>query len=78
MTVIELRKKLIGKINRIKNDKILEEIYRLIENEETDLDVYLLSTDQKNAIAEAQQQIKNGDYLTDEQADKEIDEWLNK
>lgn len=59
MTVIELRKKLIGKINRIKNDKILEEMYRLIENEETDLDVYILSTDQKNAIAEAQQQIHN-------------------
>lgn len=78
MTVIELRKKLIGKINRIKNDEILEEMYRLIENEETNLDVYILSDDQKNAIADAQQQIKNGDYLTEEQADKEIDEWLNK
>ena len=78
MTVIELRKKLIGKINRIKDDEILEEMYRLIENEETNLNVYVLSVDQKNAIAEAQQQIKNGDYLTEEQADKEIDEWLNK
>ena len=78
MTVIELRKKLIGKINRIKNDDILEEMYRLIENQEADLDVYNLSADQKNAIAEAQQQIKDGDYLTEEQADKEIDEWLKK
>ena len=74
MTVIEIRKELIGKINKIKNDEILEEIYRLIENKETNLDVYVLSDDQKNAVAEAQQQIKNVDYLTEEQADKEIEE----
>ena len=29
-------------------------------------------------VEEAQNQIRNGKYLTDKQADKEIDEWLNK
>jgi hypothetical protein len=78
MTVLELRKRLIGKINKIENNELLEEMYRLIENEEADLDIYELSKDQKQAIKESKEQIKKGDFLTDEQADKEIDEWLEK
>ena len=43
-----------------------------------DIEVYKLTDDQRKAIHEARQQIKNGQFLTDEQANKEIDEWLNK
>jgi hypothetical protein len=42
-----------------------------------DLEVYKLSNEQKSAIAEARQQIKGGQFLSDEQANNEIDEWLN-
>lgn len=76
MTVIELKKRLIGKINSTDNNEILEEMYRLIENEETDLSVYKLSSEQKGAIEEAQDQYRKGNILTNEQADKEIDGWL--
>lgn len=37
-----------------------------------------LNDDQKNVINEGEQQIKNGQFLTDEQANKKIEEWLNK
>ena len=77
MGIINLRKKLIRRINNIENNEILEEMYRLIENEEADLSVYELSASQKNVIEEAQEQLKNGRFLTDEQADKEINEWLD-
>ncbi len=78
MTVFELKKRLIGRINRTDNNELLEEMYRLIENEEADFTVYKLSDQQRSAIEEAQEQYKNRKFLTNEQADKEIDEWLGK
>ena len=78
MTVKELRKKLIGKINQTENNEILEEMYRLLVNEETNNSTYALSDDQKNAVEEAHEQFKNGQFLKSEQADKEIEEWLDK
>ena len=36
MVVVELKQKLIGKINQTENSGILEEMYRLIVNEETE------------------------------------------
>jgi hypothetical protein len=78
MTVIELKKKLIGKINQTKNEEILEEMYRLIINEETDESRYELSGKQRNAVEEAQTQFKSGHFMKSEQADKEIDECFDK
>ena len=76
MTVTELRKKLIRKINESENNEILEEMYHMIANEEIDKGIYILSKDQKRAVEESQEQFKNGQFLTGEIADKEIDEWL--
>ena len=76
MAAINLKQKLIGKINQTENSEILEEMYRLIVNEETDGSIYVLSDEQRNAVEEAQQQFKNGQFLNSEQADKEIEEWL--
>lgn len=78
MSTIELRKKLIEKINTTENDDLLEEAYRLLEIESEDLEIYKLSNAQMMAIAEARNQFKNGQFLTDEEADKEINEWLKK
>jgi predicted transcriptional regulator len=78
MSTVELRKRLIDKIQKTQDGRILEEAYRLLEIETDDIEVYKLNDDQKNAISEARQQINNGQFLTEEQANKEIDEWLNK
>jgi hypothetical protein len=78
MTVTELKKRLIGKINQIENNELLEEMYRLIANEETDISVYELSEEQIIAVEEGQLQYKNGEIITDDQADKDIEEWLGK
>jgi hypothetical protein len=78
MTVIELKKRLIKKINHTNNNEILEEMFRLISNEEADNSIYELSDEQKNAVEEAQNQFKNGKFLHGRQADKNIDEWLGK
>lgn len=78
MTAKELKKKLIHKIDLSENNELLEEMYRLIANEETDTNIYDLSEHQLKAVEEGQLQYKNGEFLTEEQADKDIEEWLGK
>jgi predicted transcriptional regulator len=78
MSTIELRKLLIEKIQLTVDDKLLEEASRLLEVEIEESDVYILNDKQKEAIEEGRKQIINGEYLTDEESNKEIDEWLSK
>ena len=78
MSTIELRKLLIEKIQLTDDDKLLEKASRLLEVEIEESDVYILNDKQKEAIEEGRKQIIKGEYLTDEESNKEIDEWLSK
>jgi hypothetical protein len=78
MTAPELKKRLIRKINQTQNNELLEEMYRLIANEDTHNDIYELSDEQKTAVEEGQLQFKNGQFLKSEDADNEIEQWLGK
>ena len=78
MSTRELRKRLIDKIQKTDNEDLLAEAYRLLELETEDIEIYKLNNDQRKAISDARQQIKSGQFLTDEQSNKEIDEWLSK
>ena len=78
MTTKELRNKVIGKINQIDDEEILNEVYRLLDNQFEDTDIYQLSDGHKMAIEEAKGQIERGEYLTNEEANNEIGKWLNK
>ena len=73
----ELKKRLIEKIEKTDDYSRLEEAFRLLRLESEDMEVYNLSEDQKTAVNEARQQIRNGQFLTDDEANREIDEWLN-
>ncbi len=77
MSTIELRKRLIDKIHKTESNELLEEAYRLLDLGIEDSDEYKLSINQKEAIDEARGQIKDGRFLADDLANKEIDEWLN-
>jgi hypothetical protein len=77
MTEIEIKKRLIGKISRLKNEYLLQELYRLVENEESKTDIYKFSEEELNAINEAMNQYRSGNILNSDEADKEIDEWLD-
>ena len=78
MSTIELKERLIEKIQITDNDNLLEEVYRLLEFDSDESDMYILNENQLAAIQESRQQIKEGKYFTDEQVNKEIDEWLEK
>ena len=75
MSAIELKKRLIDKIQKTDNENLLGEAYRLLELETEDIDIYKLNNEQRKAIEVARQQIKNGQFLTDEKSNLEIDEW---
>ena len=57
---------------------MLKEVNRLIEMETSGIEVYKFSDEQKAAIEEAGDQINSGEFLTDEEATKDIEEWLKK
>lgn len=78
MTTNELKHKVIDRINELDDDSLLKDLIRLIEDSVDDNEIVRLSDNHKNAINIAIDQIEKGDYLTNEQSNKQIDEWLNK
>ncbi len=75
MSTAQLKEKLISKIRDMDNEQLLREIGRLLQ-----LDTkakYLFSDKQVQIVKEAEEQVKRGKYLTEEEAEKDIDEWLN-
>lgn len=78
MKTAEIREKLIREINSSDNKNLLEELYRYLNRENRTQKSYNLSDEQKLAIEEAREQINKGDYLTSEEANQEIDEWLKR
>ena len=77
MTTIDLKKRVMKKIENLNEDYVLEEVLALIEFE-TSSESIKLSSEQKSAIDEARTQIKRGEVYTNEEVDNEIDQWLNK
>lgn len=71
------KERLIETINQTEDKNTLEEVYRLLKINFDD-EVYVLSNEQRAAIDEGLEQIKDGQYLTSEQAHKETEEWLKR
>lgn len=78
MTSIELKNKIINKVRQVNDEEVLNEIYKLLDDSLEDTEIMMLSENHKNAIEVANEQIEKGEYLTNEQANKEMDKWLNK
>lgn len=78
MTSIELKNKVISKIHQVNDEEILNEIYKLLDDSLEEIDTIMLSENHKNTIEIAKAQIEKGEYLSNEQANKEIGKWLRK
>ena len=77
MDTVMIKKKLIEKINDLENTKLLEELYKFLNSEESSEKMFNLTDEQVSEIQKAQQQIADGDYVTHEKATRDIEEWLN-
>ena len=78
MSTIELKNKLIAVIESTENKNLLEELYQFLLLDKSTVSPYKLSSEQEKTISIAREQIKNNDYLSNNDANNEIDEWLNK
>ena len=78
MTTVAIKEKLIKQIQNTNNSDILQEVYRLLEIESTDLDILILSEFQKKKIKLSMEDLKNGRIISNEDAENEISKWLRK
>ncbi|MEQ8925526.1 MAG: hypothetical protein RLO81_06905 [Fulvivirga sp.] len=72
------KNELINRIRSIKNKDVLDEVHRLLDIDIEDDTVYQVSEEQKKEITMAQDQIRQGKGIRSNQADREIDKWLDK
>ncbi len=77
MSPTDLKETLISKIQETDDKALLDELSVLFELHEPDT-LYELNDEQKKNIKTAQEQIKSNQFLTDDEANKDIDLWLNK
>jgi hypothetical protein len=78
MTVVELKEKLIAKINSTNDIELLDELSWIIDLEEPNREPHIISQGELEAVREALEQTKNGQYISDEEANSQIDAWLKK
>ncbi len=78
MTRTEIKKRVIEGIKRTENNDLLEEVLRLLHLENEDLEIYKLNQEQISAVNEAREQIKNGQTMTNDEVNDEIEKWLKK
>jgi phosphopentomutase len=78
MSVTALQQKLIDKISNTNDVGLLEDIYSFIGIDEEVGKFYSLSDKQISSIEQSKQQIKDGNYFTNDDVNKEIDKWLEK
>jgi vacuolar-type H+-ATPase subunit H len=74
MTNHDLKKEILRKIGETEDYLLLDDINKMLSS--SDKEVYELTPEQSLRIEEAKSQYSQGEYLTDDQAEKEIDEWL--
>jgi hypothetical protein len=77
MTTLELKKKLIKRINNIEDELLLQEVSRLIDTGDDESDIYYFTKEESDAVEEARKQYERGEYLSNEEANKLFDEWLD-
>jgi predicted transcriptional regulator len=78
LTETELKEKLINTISNTHNEELLQQLSRLIDLEDQSEEIYHLSQAEINAVTEGINQIADGNFLTHEEANKQVEEWLKK
>ena len=77
MSTAELKLNLINQIAGITDKVRLKEIMQLLKFQ-ADESLYITNEEEKEAVKEAKNQIKNGDGISNEDVQKEITSWLEK
>jgi len=77
MSTIELKKNIISKITETEDLNLLEDVLKVL-GMQTESQVFILNEEQRAAIEAGRADIRNGKFLTNEDVEKDLDEWLGK
>jgi regulatory protein YycI of two-component signal transduction system YycFG len=77
MQTAQLRDMVIDKIYGINDSDYLRALKKILDMRQTSGEVYHLNEEQKSMIRLSKQQISNGEYISNEDLEKEEDQWLN-
>lgn len=77
MSNAELKEKLIDKVRLTGDAFLLREAILLLDPENENVEIYKLNEKEREAIISGIKEIDNGDYITNDRANKEIEGWLN-
>ena len=75
MSTAELKNLLISRIAAI-NDKTLLDAIKALVDTKSEQQIYQTTPEQRKSIEEGQAQIERGEYFTNDEVEKEIDQWL--
>lgn len=77
MSTANLKIEIIKKITQLKESNVMEEINRLLDFE-SEKGIFKLTTKRQARILEAKEEYKAGKVLSENEANKKIQEWLTK
>ena len=77
MTTTQLKNIVIDKISEINDDSFLKAIQKILEDSVHEKKIFKLNTAQRKIIKRSKAQLKKGEYITNEQLEKEENKWLN-
>lgn len=72
-----LKYELLDKLISIQDDSLLEKVNDLIGNVNINKSVFKTSIDQKKMLTKSEEDILNGDFITDEELNEDEEKWLN-
>ncbi len=78
MSTKEIKQSIVDKIQEVDDENLLEEVYRILEIGQLENNRFRLSEAQLKEVSFRLTEMDNGIFLTNEEADKELDEWLKK
>lgn len=78
MKIAEKRAALLNQIASLQNDTIISELYEMLKIESEIKEPYILTDLQLAAVSEAEEQIRNGQYMTQKLARKDFEAWKGK
>mgnify|MGYP000870811929 FL=1 len=78
MSTIEIQKELIEKIRSTYDESVLEEVYKILELNTENFDKIVLTDFQKSKIDSGLKDMEDGNFISHEEANKQIEEWLKK
>ena len=77
MEVNHLKQSLLDKLISVDDENVLKQINALIGNVDIEKPVFKVSNRQKQLLEKSEEDIENGRLTTDEELNKDEEEWLN-